>query len=258
MKRFCLALLTLLMFSSPVFADVVHLRDGTKLEGRIITPLEASIDRAAVEYELDGSTLKPKYNLSIPDTFEIQTEAGEVHTVRRMDAKSIVLSAPDIPPEVPEDLMLKHQQTELEVMKRQLNAMEKKLKAKGLTPPVETIEVEYKSAKRKKPLLAFGLSLLVPGTGQLYTGDYVDSSVHLFAATFGWDNYSRTKSKATLIGCVGIHIISAGKAMLKARRFNKNLIRLGHLIEIPKDRYTVGIDPINSHGKLGTRVALRF
>ena len=118
--------------------------------------------------------------------------------------------------------------------------------------------MEYKIVKRKNPFLALGFSLLVPGTGQLYTGDYVDGSVHLFAATFGWDNYSRTESKATLIGCLGIHVISGVKAMLKARQFNKRRMALGHLIEIPKDRYTVGIDPISSHGKLGTRVALRF
>ena len=61
--------------------------------------------------------------------------------------------------------MRKHQQTELEVMKRQFKAMEKKLKAKRLTPPVQTIEVEYKPPKRKKSLLAFGLSLLVPAAG---------------------------------------------------------------------------------------------
>ena len=255
MKRFCLALLTLLMFSSPVFADVVHLRDGTKLEGLIITPFGTPTGKG--EYKIDDGTLKPRFDPVFPESFEIQTNDGEVHTVRLMDVERIMRSAPDIPPEVLEDLMQKHQQTELEVMKRQLNAMEKKLKAKGLSPPVQTIKVEY-SAKRKKPLLAFGLSLLVPGTGQLYTGDYVDSSVHLFAATFGWDNYSRTKYEVTLFGCVGIHIISATEAFLKARRINKGRVQLGHLIEIPKDRYTLGIDPISSHGKLGTRVALRF
>ncbi len=47
MKRFCLALLTLPMFSSPAFADVVHLKNGPKTEGLIIeycanSPLNAA------------------------------------------------------------------------------------------------------------------------------------------------------------------------------------------------------------------------
>ena len=231
MKRFCLALLTLLMFSSPAFADVIHLKNGTKIEGLIIEYWET--------FEVEGSdnmTLNVPKSKKLGKTFEIQKENGEVVTVRREDVEKIVRVAPHISPKDLGEVIRSHPSMKNEV----------------------PIAVEIRPAKRKNPFLAFGLSLLIPGTGQLYTGHYVDSSVHLFAATFGWDNYSRTESKATLIGCLGIHIISAGKAMLEARRVNRNLIQLGHLIEIPKDRFTVGIDPINSHGKLGTRVALRF
>ena len=230
MKRFFLALLTLLIFSSPAFADVIHLKNGTKIEGLIIEYWET--------FGVEGSnnmTLNLPKSTRLGETIEIQKEDGEVVTVRREDVEKIVRVGPNI------------SRKDLEYME-----LLPEMKARSIQV------VEFKAAKRKKPLLALGLSLLIPGMGQLYTGDYVDSSVHLFAATFGWDNYSRTESKATLIGCFGIHIISAGKAMLKARRINKNRIQLGHLIEIPKDRYTVGIDPINSHGKLGTRVALRF
>lgn len=244
MKRFCLALLTLLMFSSPAFADVVHLKNGTKIEGLIIEYWET--------FEVDGSdnfTVNAPKAKRLRETFEVQTENGDVHTVRREDVEKIVRVARNISQEILDEIGRRHPPP-----------LEEELNEESIYYESDLLgtEVRFKAVSRKNPSLALGLSLLIPGTGQLYTGDYVDSSVHLFAATFGWDNYSRTKSKATLIGCVGIHIISAGKAMLKARRFNKNLIQLGHLIEIPKDRYTVGIDPINSHGKLGTRVALRF
>ena len=244
MKRFCLALLTLLMFSSPAFAAVVHLKDGTKIEGLIIEYWET--------FEVDGSdniTVNVPKTKRLRETFEVQSENGDVHTVHREDVEKIVRVAPDISQEILDEIGRRHPPP----LEEELN--EESIYYEG---DLLGAEVGFKAVSRKNPWLALGLSLLIPGTGQLYTGDYVDSSVHLFAATFGWDNYSRTKSKATLVGCVGIHIISAGKAMLKARRFNKNLIRLGHLIEIPKDRYTVGIDPINSHGKLGTRVVLRF
>ena len=249
MKRFCLALLTLLIFSSPAFADVIHLKNGTTISGRILELWDAY----AVE-DSDNVTVNMPKSKRLGETIEIETQAGDVLTVRIEDIRRIELTA-DIT--ALRDVLYK---VEAEVLPPKPAPPPRVRRPPHAAAMQETIivPVEYKIVSRKNPWLALGLSLLIPGTGQLYTGDYVDSSVHLFAATFGWDNYSRTKSKATLIGCVGIHIISAGKAMLKARRFNKNLIQLGHLIEIPKDRYTVGIDPISSHGKLGTRVALRF
>ena len=249
MKRFCLALLTLLMFSSPAFADVVHLKNGAKIEGLIIEYWET--------FEVESSdnvTVNMPKSKRLGETIEIETQAGDVLTVRIEDIRRI-----ELPSDITALLDVPYK-VEAEVLPPKPAPSPRVRRPPHAAAMQETIivPVEYKIVKRKNPFLALGFSLLVPGTGQLYTGDYVDGSVHLFAATFGWDNYSRTESKATLIGCLGIHVISGVKAMLKARQFNKRRMALGHLIEIPKDRYTVGIDPISSHGKLGTRVALRF
>ena len=246
MKRFILALLTLLILSSPAFADVIHLKNGTTITGTI----HELWDTYAVEGS-DNVTVNMPKSKSLGETIEIKTQAGDVLTVRiedirRIEWSSDITALRDVPYKV-----------EAEVLSPKPAPQVRRPPHAAMRETI-MVPVEYKTAKPKKPLLAFGLSLLVPGTGQLYTGDYVDSSVHLFAATFGWDNYSRTKYEVTLFGCVGIHIISATEAFLKARRINKGRVQLGHLIEIPKDRYTLGIDPISSHGKLGTRVALRF
>ena len=93
MKRFCLALLTLLMFSSPAFADVIHLKNGTKNEGLIIEYWES--------FEVEGGdnmTLNVPKAKKLGKTFEIQKENGEVVTVRREDVEKIVRVAPHISP----------------------------------------------------------------------------------------------------------------------------------------------------------------
>lgn len=120
-----------------------------------------------------------------------------------------------------------------------------------------TIVVPVK-VKKRSVALALGLSLIMPGTGQLYTGDYIDGAVHLIGASFAWDNYIRTDSKFTLFCCLTLHIISAIDAPLEAHRFNKAQPKLGHLIEIPGDRFTLGIDPITARETLGTKFSLRF
>ena len=197
MKHFFLVLLTILIFTSQAFADVIHLKDGSTISGTIVEHVPGAKIRILAK---DGTAL----------------------TYHMEDVVKITRAAP-----VAQD-------------------------------SVRVVPVDFQSVKRKRPLLAFGLSLLVPGTGQLYNGDYGHGVVHLLAAGFAWDNYSTTDSTLTLVCCLTIHLISAIDAPIKARRINKRRFQFGHLIEVPGDRITLGIDPITSREKLGTMLSLRF
>lgn len=88
MKHFCLALLTLLMFSSPAFADVVHLKNGTTISGRILELWDAY----AVE-DSDNVTVNMPKSKRLGETIEIETQAGDVLTVRIEDIRRIELTS---------------------------------------------------------------------------------------------------------------------------------------------------------------------
>ena len=129
-------------------------------------------------------------------------------------------------------------------------------------PPSVTVPVEIRTVpiKKKNVLLTLPLSLIIPGSGQIYNGDYFDGVVHLLAAGFCWDNYISWDSNFSLFCALTIHAISAIDAPLSAYRKNKNTsqVKFGHLIEIPGDRYTLGIDPITFNGGFGSLVSFRF
>ena len=125
-----------------------------------------------------------------------------------------------------------------------LTTMDGPVRALGWTTPArsqsatkaKTSELPY---NYRSPWLAGGLSLVVPGTGQMYNGQYVVGGIILAAeigcylAAFAYANAFRPGAafelslESALMFAVagGIHVFSVFDAITEAQRMNDNLER---------------------------------
>ena len=121
--------------------------------------------------------------------------------------------------------------------------------------------------KQKNPWLAFGLSLLIPGTGQFYNGQHDKGVFQLGVVVFHYKDCRRIHDCygkddlgiLTLLG-FGVHLWSIVDAPISANSINQQSQQpsYGHLIELNGSRATLGVDSVVSHKNLGTRLTLHF
>ena len=156
--------------------------------------------------------------------------------------------------------------------------------------PVMKVEEGFIKTEVKKPWLASGLSLMIPGAGQFYNDQYEKGLPQLGVAVAGaglvwwglrdnWeshDDYSDTPSWNPLqwndedgddwtafIGAplwLGSAVWSVIDANLSANRINREgqQPESGHLLELGGDRVTLGIDPVIQRNGSGARLVLHF
>ena len=134
-------------------------------------------------------------------------------------------------------------------------------------------------AKKKNPWIAGGLSLLIPGTGQIYNDQLGKVAIQSGAAIVvlgllisGMEDDSKIYGrridpdddewKVTLGISLwsGVQAWSVVDAYLSANKINEQNQQpsYGHMIEIGGSRTTLGVDPVVSHKNLGTRLTLHF
>ena len=140
---------------------------------------------------------------------------------------------------------------------------------------------------KKNPWIAFGLSLPVPGAGQVYNEQLGKGAIQFGVAVVGfglmfsavedsyyyrWEgNYYRRwidpdpddddwKALLGLSLWFGSHLWSIIDAPVSANRINQQSQQpyYGHLIELGGSRAALGVDPIVSRNRLGTRLTLHF
>ena len=145
-----------------------------------------------------------------------------------------------------------------------------------LTSFALTLEVD---GHQKEPWLSFGLSVLGPGTGQLYNGEYFFKGMsHSYTAILGlylidraeeddykniWgrtvddddDNWKRNLGALLWFGSCILSSIDAKKS---ADKINKHSKTFGHLLEFDSNRVTLGIDPVVLRNRTGARLTLHF
>ena len=156
--------------------------------------------------------------------------------------------------------------------------------------PVMKVEEGFIKAEVKKPWLASGLSLMIPGAGQFYNDQYEKGLPQLGVAVAGasllwwglrdnWethDNYEEESSLNPLqwvdedgddwtvfIGAplwLGSAMWSVIDANLSADRINEEgqQPEFGHLLELGGNRATLGIDPVVQRHGPGARLVLHF
>lgn len=143
----------------------------------------------------------------------------------------------------------------------------------------------------KSPLLAFGLSFLIPGLGQYYNGDYVKGAIQtglyvtgwVLYFTLGWESvsdysaswdpyweqydyyyYYYDQETAWLYVGLGIAAASAIWSMIDAPISASNIndriqrSRYGHLFEINQGENVLGIDFGVTRKGLGTSITYHF
>ena len=148
-------------------------------------------------------------------------------------------------------------------------------------------DLSYQSYQKKDPWIAFGLSFILPGGGQIYNKHY-GKGVVLFTATIigavlvmrevGDDLIGGSKEDYEAIYddlvdfepddgvlalggvlCVGGYLYSLIDAPKSANKINRQGgISYGHLIEFDNDRTTLGIDPVASRNRFGTMLTLHW
>ncbi len=156
--------------------------------------------------------------------------------------------------------------------------------------PVMKVEEGFIKARVKKPWLASGLSLMIPGTGQFYNDQYGKGLPQLGVALAGaglvwwglrdnWETHDRYEEQSSLnplqwvdedgddwtvlVGAplwLGSAVWSVIDANLSANRINQEgqQPRFGHLLELGGDRATLGIDPVVQRNGSGARLVLHF
>ncbi len=156
---------------------------------------------------------------------------------------------------------------------------------------VMKVEEGFIKAEEKKPWLASGLSLLIPGAGQFYNDQYEKGLPQLGVAVAGaglvwwglrdnWETHDSYEEESSLnplqwvdedgddwtvfVGTplwLGSAVWSVIDANLSANRINEEgqQPEFGHLLELGGDRVTLGIDPvIQRNGSAGARLVLHF
>ena len=149
-------------------------------------------------------------------------------------------------------------------------------------------DLNYQSYQKRDPWIAFGLSFILPGGGQVYNKHYGKGAV-LFTATIigaivlskngGGDLIGGTKEDYEAIyddlvdfgpddgpfvlGAVlgiGGYLYSVIDAPKSANKINQQggYLSYGHLIEFDGDRTTLGIDPVVSRNKFGSMLTLHW
>ena len=133
--------------------------------------------------------------------------------------------------------------------------------------------------QKKNPWLAGGLSLLMPGLGQIYNEQYSKLAIQ-FGATIVVlgllysgleDDYrydgrridpddDEWKVTSGLSLSTGVRAWSVADAYLSANEINEQNQQpsYGHLIELRGNQATLGVDPVVSHKNMGTRLTLHF
>ncbi len=134
-------------------------------------------------------------------------------------------------------------------------------------------------AKKKNPWMAFGLSI-IPGAGQFYNSQFKKGLTQFGAAIVGarlWstargddkedeDGYTvdvdddNWKIGFGVLLYSGSTLWSMIDALISANSINQQSHQpsYGHLIELGGSRATLGVDPVVSHKRLGTRLTLHF
>ena len=132
---------------------------------------------------------------------------------------------------------------------------------------------------KKNPWLAGGLSLLSPGLGQIYNGQYSKLAIQFGAAIvvlgllysgleddFRYDGRrldpddDEWKVTSGISLWAGVEVWSVVDAYLSANEINEQNQQpsYGHLIEIGGSRATFGVDPVVSLKNLGSRLTIHF
>ena len=149
-----------------------------------------------------------------------------------------------------------------------------------LTSFALTLEVD--AHQQKEPLVAFGLSVLIPGAGQIYNGQYITKGmIHTGTFLYGMrlieeaeeDDYKDRSGRTVdsdddnwmeglgLLLHVGSRALSSLDAFFSAERINQKSQKsetVGHLLEFDGDRGTLGIDLGVLRNWTGARLTLHF
>ena len=142
------------------------------------------------------------------------------------------------------------------------------------------------SYQKKDPWIAFGLSAILPGGGQVYndhrgkaavlsTVTIIGAVIAIINATNNYEDISDYEAiyddlvdfdpddGVLVFGgllCLGGYLYSVIDAPKSAIKINQQGRRLsyGHLIEFDSDRTTLGIDPVASRNRFGTMLTLHW
>lgn len=138
---------------------------------------------------------------------------------------------------------------------------------------------EHIGGQQKNPWLAFGLSALITGGGQFYNGQHGKGAAQLGGVILGLglmisgieDDYERNGDLVDPDGddgnvvsgfllWFGSSLWSMIDAPISANRINEQSRQpsYGHLMELSGSRATLGVDPVVSHNRLGTKLTLHF
>lgn len=88
---------------------------------------------------------------------------------------------------------------------------------RSLVPVSLTTPLAIRNGRQASPLLAAGLSLFVPGAGQLYTGKFLSALLWFFLVTAGY---------TLILPGLLFHLFCIASAASSAHRLNSSLARL--------------------------------
>jgi hypothetical protein len=144
---------------------------------------------------------------------------------------------------------------------------------KPFNPVLDPKDKIRESTSRKSPWLAFGLSYLFPGLGQLYNGDYLKAALFPTACLAGLAlvfisypgaDFSATKEQET-VGIIGIciafgsYIWNLIDAPVSANRINKeNNLSSSKIISIEDEKYVEKINPELKTNQVLFKLSLSF
>lgn len=140
-----------------------------------------------------------------------------------------------------------------------------------MTEIVQIGQVPIKIKAGKSPILSCGLSILFPGLGQHYNGDYLKGFIQegICITGFVWaissalnDDPEYVPSASEIIGAVaavGARLWSIIDAPIRSNQINKqNRPSYGHLIEYQLKDYAFGIDFQISKNQIASKICLHF
>ncbi len=144
------------------------------------------------------------------------------------------------------------------------NVLQSIIKSAALTLARAGEKPEYKS-----PMTAFFFSLIVPGTGQIYNGEYWKGALQMggilaiglmIANNEKYDSNDANQTVTFGLGIfVGIWAWSIIDAPLSASRINREIDHgFSHLIQITGDRFCLGGDILYQHRQLTGKISLHF
>lgn len=143
-------------------------------------------------------------------------------------------------------------------------------------------EPQMPIAKKKHPILAATMSMVLPGLGQFYTEEYGAGFGYVLVTVVGtafwvagkndrftfWSikrdvgitDYEVRNSWQSCVGSAlwGAALVNSAMNAYKSAKQMNERNQQAHLFQRDGDRFTVGIDAITSRKRLGTMVSLRF